>query len=333
LVLTCSIARVAPAEADDVAAFYKGKNARLIISTGTGGGYDAYGRLLAQYLGRHIPGTPNFVPQNMTGAGGIRATNFMYHNAPKDGSVIAVVHSAMTTASLLTPEKVEFDSSKLNWIGNMDSESSLCVSWHTSPIKTTQDMLTKQFIVGGSGAGSNMEIYPRVINEILGAKIKVISGYKGGKRVALAMEQGELQGRCSWPLSAIRKAHPDWLKSKKLNLLLQTGLEKNPELPNVPLIVDFVKNDDDRAVVELIFAARSFLRPVLAPPNVPAERIAALRNAFDATVADKKFQADAERRGMPLSPIKGQSMQGQILKIYRTPKSTVERARKIMGSK
>lgn len=320
-----------PAAAEDVAAFYKGKQITLVISAGAGGGFDTYGRLLTRHFGRHIPGQPGMVPQNMPGAGGIKATNFMYNNARKDGTFIAIVHSAMTTASVLAPNKAQFDATKINWIGNIEDETSLCVAWHAAPAKTAQDMLTKEFIVGGTGVGGNLEIYPRVMNSILGAKIKVISGYKGGNDVVLAMERGEVQGRCSWPLSSIRSTRPEWLAQKKINILLQTGLEKEAELPHVPLIMDFVKNEDDRAVMELIFASRSFLRPVLAPPGVPADRIAALRASFMATMKDKAFLADASKQHITVNPKQGESMQALITKIHKTPKAVVERAIKAMN--
>lgn len=315
-----------PAYADDVANFYKGAQVSLVISAGVGGGFDSYGRLLARHMGRHIPGQPNMVPQNMPGAGGIRATNFMYNTAPRDGLYVALVHSAMTTASVLAPEKAQFDATKFNWIGNIEDETSLCVSWHATPIKTTEDMLTKEFVVGGTGVGGNLEIYPRVLNTILGTKIKVISGYKGGNDVGLAMERGEVQGRCSWPLSSIRSTRGEWLKDKKIHLLLQTGLEKEPDLPDVPLVMDFVKNPDDRAVLELVFASRSFLRPVFVPPAVPAERVSALRKAFMDTMADNDFRQDAAKQSLTVSPKRGEDMQGQIVKIHQSPKAVVERA-------
>jgi tripartite-type tricarboxylate transporter receptor subunit TctC len=326
----CGAGIAMPAMADD-ATFYKGKQVTLVISAGSGGGYDTYGRLLARHFGRHIPGQPNLVPQNMPGAGGIRATNYMFNNASKDGSVIALVHSAMTTASILAPKKARFDATKFSWIGNMEDETSLCVSWHASPVKTTQDMLTKEFVVGGTGVGGNLEIYPRVLNSILDSKIKVISGYKGGNDVILAMERGEVHGRCSWPLSSIRSTRPEWLAGKKLNLLLQTGLEKEPDLPNVPLVMEFVKNEDDRAVMELIFASRSFLRPVLAPPGVPEGRVDALRNAFVSTMADKEFLDDARKQRLTITPKRGENMQALIGKIHRTPKAIVTRAIKAMN--
>ena len=321
------------AVADNVADFYKGKQITLVISTSAGGGIDAYGRLLARYIGNHIPGNPAIIPQNMPGAGGIRATNYMYNNAPKDGSIIALVHSDMTTASLFEPEKIMFNATKLTWVGNIADEMSLCLSWHDAPIKTASDMLTKQFIVGGSGVGANDEIYPRVLNNVLGAKIKIISGYTGGNDLQLAMERGEVQGRCSWPLSSIRATRLDWIESKKLNYLLQMGLERDPDLPSVPLVMDFVKTKEDRELLELIFAPRSFLRPVLAPPDIPSERAAALRQAFSAAVKDPGFLADAAKQRLTIKPKSGADMQAVIGKLHLTPKHLVDRALTAMGVK
>ncbi|MFM1816666.1 MAG: hypothetical protein RLZ98_3361 [Pseudomonadota bacterium] len=323
----------AAAAAKSPAEFYKGSNLTLIISAGSGGGFDSYGRLLARHYGRHVPGNPTLVPQNMPGAGGLRATNHMYNSAPKDGSHIAIVHSAMTTASILSPHKAQFDATKINWIGNIEDETSLCVSWHASPIKTTEDMMTKEFVVGGTGVGGNLEIYPRVLNSILGTKIKVISGYKGGNDVVLAMERGEVHGRCSWPPSSIHSTRPEWIPEKKINLLLQTGLAKEPGLPNVPLVMEYVKNEDDRVVLELVFAARSFLRPVLAPPDVPEERLAALRGAFMSTMADKAFLEDAKKQSLTVNPKRGEDMQAQIIKLHKAPKAVIDRAIAAMNPK
>lgn len=332
-VLTCcGSVHTASAAADAIADFYRGKQVSFIIATGSGGGYDTYGRLMARHYGRFIPGQPTMVVQNMPGAGGIRATNFIYNTAPKDGTAVALVHSGMTTLSLIEPENAKFDATKLTWLGNMEEETSLCVSWHDSPIKTTDDMLTKEFIVGGTGAGANLEVYPRVMNKILGTRFKIISGYKSGNEVSLAIERGELHGRCSQPLSSIRSTRPEWLPEKKLNFLVQTGMKKDPELPNVPLIMDLVKSDDDRSVMELIFAPRSLLRPVVAPPDLPLERAAALRQAFMETLADGAFLEDAKKQQLTLTPMSGEIMQRLILKIHQAPKAVVERAKQAMSA-
>lgn len=331
--LTCAGTFPAAAAATDATAdFYRGKQISFIIATGSGGGYDTYGRLMARHYGRFIPGQPTMVVQNMPGAGGIRATNFIYNTAPKDGTAVALVHSGMTTLSLLEPETTKFDATKLTWLGNMEEETSLCVSWHDSPIKTTADMLTKEFIVGGTGSGANLEVYPRVMNKILGTRFRVISGYKSGNEVSLAIERGELQGRCSWPLSSIRSTRPEWLPEKKLNFLVQTGMEKDAELPNVPLVMELVKNDDDRAVMELIFAPRSLLRPVVAPPDLPSDRTAALRQAFMDTLADRGFLEDADKQRLTVTPKSGEAMQRLILKMHQAPKAVVERANQAMSA-
>jgi tripartite-type tricarboxylate transporter receptor subunit TctC len=321
------------AHADGAADFYRGKQLNLVVSTNSGNGIDTYGRMLARHIGRHVPGNPQMVVQNMPGAGGIRATNYMYNTAPRDGTYMALVHPAMTTAAVLTLSQARFDATKLTWIGNMEQEVALCVSWHESKIKTTEDMLTKEFVVGGTGAGSNLEIYPRVLNSILGAKIKIISGYSGGGDVALAIERHELDGRCGWPLSSIRSTRPAWLAEKKINILMQTGLAKDPDLPDVPLITDYAKTDKDLAVMKLIFIARSLLRPVLAPPDVPADRVATLRKAFMATMRDKEFIGEGERQGVTVrSPLSGEEVEAMILKLQETPKDVIERATQAMGT-
>ncbi len=330
--LTCGGSFHTAAAADAVADFYRGKQISFIIATGSGGGYDTYGRLLARHYGLFIPGQPTMVVQNMPGAGGIRATNFIYNTAPKDGTAVALVHSGMTTLSLIEPDNAKFDATKLTWIGNMEEETSLCVSWHDSPIKTTGDMFTKEFIIGGTGAGANLEVYPRVMNKILGTRFRVISGYKSGNEVSLAIERGELHGRCSWPLSSIRSTRPEWLPEKKLNFLVQTGMQKDAALPDVPLVMDLVKNDEDRAVMELIFAPRSLLRPVVAPPDLPADRTVGLREAFMKTLADGAFLEDAAKQRLTVTPKSGEAMQRLILKLHQAPKPVVERANQAMSA-
>lgn len=322
----CLAIRANEAFGDSVSDFYRGKQITFIISTNAGGGIDAYGRLLARYIGNHIPGAPAVVPLNMPGAGGIRATNYMFNNAPRDGTVVALVHSEMTTASLFEPEQVRFDATQMNWIGNIADEMSLCLSWHDAPIKTAADMLSKEFIVGGSGAGADDEIYPRVLNNILGAKIKIISGYTGGADLQLAMERGEVQGRCSWPLSSIRATRPDWIRNHEINYLIQMGLEKDAELPDVPLVMDYVKTEEDREIMELILAPRSFLRPVLAPPQLPNDRVEALRSAFSDTMKDPAFSADAAKQQLTIKPRSGADMQASIGKLHLTPENVVNRA-------
>ncbi len=319
-----------PASAQSVEQFYKNKQIKIIVSTGAGGGYDSNARTLGFHMGKHIPGKPTFFVQNMPGAGGLRASNNLYFKAPKDGTVLGVVHHAMTTASVYGLKGARFDSFKFNWIGSIAGEPNLVVAWHTSPVKTFDDLLKKPFVVGGTGAGSFFEIVPRVLNKFFGTKIKVISGYKGSSRIKQAMEQNEVEGISAWALSSVRNSHPGWLRDKKINLIVQLGTNKHPDLPNVPLIMDYAKSKDEKSALSLIFASQQFLRTVLAPPGVPKARVKALRGAFMATMKDKAFRADMAKRRLPLAPLSGKQLTKKIEGISATPKNIVNMAKSAM---
>lgn len=310
--------------------FFAGKQIKLIISTGPGGGYDTNARLFARFYGAHIPGNPSIVPQNMPGAGGIRASSFVYSGAPKDGTTIGVVDSSNLIQPLLKNTRDQFDPTKVNWLGNMSSEPSLCVSWHETPIKTTEDFLTKEFIVGGSGAGGQLEVYPKILNSILGTKMKVISGYTGGNEVVLAMERGEVQGRCGWSLSGIESTRAGWIADKKVNILVQLGA-KAPELPNVPEAVDLAKSQQQKDVLHLIFSDRKVQRPFMAPPGVPEARVALLRAAFLATMADKGFLAEADKMKLQVTVMPGGEVQDYMNRLYAASPAVIERTRAALG--
>ena len=310
--------------------FFTGKQIKLIISTGPGGGYDTNARLFARFYGAHIPGNPAIVPQNMPGAGGIRASSFVYSGAPKDGTTIGVVDSSNLIQPLLKNTRDQFDPTKVNWLGNMSSEPSLCVSWHETPIKTTEDFLTKEFIVGGSGAGGQLEVYPKILNSILGTKMKVISGYTGGNEVVLAMERGEVQGRCGWSLSGIESTRAGWLADKKVNILVQLG-DKAPELPNVPEAAELAKSQEQKDVLQLIFSDRKVQRPFMAPPGVPEARVALMRTAFLATMADKSFLAEADKMKLQVTVMPGGEVQEYMNRLYAASPAVIEQTRVALG--
>jgi tripartite-type tricarboxylate transporter receptor subunit TctC len=310
--------------------FYAGRQIKLIISTSVGGGYDTNGRLFARYYGAHIPGNPTVIPQNMPGAGGIRASSFLYSGAPQDGTVVGIVDSSNIVEPLLANTRDQFDPSKVKWIGNMSAEPSLCVSWHATPIKTTEDFLKKDFIVGGSGAGGQLEIYPRVLNGILGTHMKIISGYPGGNDVVLAMERGEVQGRCGWSYSGIASTRPNWLKEGKLNFLIQLG-GKTPELPNVPVVTDLVSSQEQKDVLAVIFADRQVQRAFFAPPGIPAQQLEILRTAFMETMRDPDFLADAEKISLTIGPTPGAEVQAIIEQLYRSSPQVIAATLKALG--
>ena len=241
----------------------------LIVGAGLGGGYDLQARLVARHLGKHIPGNPTIIVQNMPAAGSIAATNYMFSTAPKDGTAIALVQRGMLLAKLTYPAGVRFDIEKFDWLGSLNSETAVTVAWHTAPHKTAKDLFDKELIVGGI-AGVDPETTPRLYNSLIGTKFKIVTGYNSTAQIALAMERGEVQGIGDWSWSSLKAVRPDWLRDKKITLLMQGALQNDPELGDVPNALDFVKNDADRKVMELHFTQKTAARPVIAPPGVPA---------------------------------------------------------------
>jgi tripartite-type tricarboxylate transporter receptor subunit TctC len=324
------LAMVLSATAQSAAEFYKpGVALTLIVSAGSGGGNDTYARSFAQYFVEHMPGKPSIVVQNMPGAGGLRATNHLYANAAKDGTVIALVHAAMPTAGLLQVQGTAFDASKFNWIGNLTRESQFCISWHESPIKTFDDAMTTEFIVGSAGSGGSMETAPIMFNNLFGTKMRVVAGYKGGNDVLLAMERGEVHGRCAWSMSGLQSTRPDWIKQKKINFVIQMALKKNPALPDVPFILDYAKNEEQKAILRLALAQQEMSRPLLAPPGVAVDRVATLRAAFVATVKDPAFLALAKKRRIDIAPTTGKEVQEFVKMLYETPKPVIQKTIKV----
>src|SRR6266404_5371755 len=281
LALQPGLSRAATAED-----FYKNKQMIMIMSADAGGGYASYANAFAPYLSAHIPGKPRIVIQYMPGAGGIRAMNYLYAAAPKDGSVIALVHSSVPFAPLYGLSAAKFDPRRMNWIGSINATSGICVAWHTSQVKTWDDLFSKPYVVGGSGAGSQMETLPLMLNKLFGTKIKVISGYKGGNEVYLAMERGEVDGRCGGLVSSINSTRPDWFPQKKVTVPVQIALERDPAFPDVPAVVEFAKDAKTKAILQLVLSPMAMDRPILTPPGVPADRVAILRAAFHAAMAD-----------------------------------------------
>jgi len=305
--------------AQGAADFYKAKNVELYIGYSVGGGYDLYARVLARHLGKYIPGNPTVVPKNMEGAGSLRLANWLYNVAPKDGSVFGIIGRGTGFDPLLGHKGAQFDATKFTWIGSANDEVSVCVAWHTSEVKTFQDLLNKELTVGGTGAAADTDQFPRVVNGVLGTKMRIITGYPGGNDVGLAMERGEVKGRCGWSWSSVKSTHQAWLDQKKINILVQLSLEKHPDLPNVPLIVDLAKSEEQKQVLKLIFARQVMGRPFLAPPNLPAERAEVLRKAFMETMKDKDFLADAEKSQLEINAVPGDDVQKLVTEVYATP--------------
>ena len=318
--------QTAPAGAQSPAEFYQGKSVDMQIGYSVGGGYDLYARLLARHLGRHIPGNPTLVPKNMEGAGSLRLANWLYSAAPRDGTVIGATSRGAAFDPLLNQQGAQFDASKFTWIGSANNEVSVCVALQSAGIATFDDVLTKPLTIGSTGAGDDTYQFPALVNAVLGAKFKIITGYPGGNDVTLALERGEVQGRCGWSWSSIKATRPDWVASKKIVVLVQMSLSKHPDLPDVPLIMDLAKTDEERQIFKLIFARQVMGRPYLAPPGLPADRVAALRQAFTATMTDKAFVADADAGKFEINPVSGETLEALVNEVYRTPPEVTKKA-------
>jgi tripartite-type tricarboxylate transporter receptor subunit TctC len=311
--------------------FYKGRQITWILSTGAGGGYSAYAQTFAPYLTKYLPGNPNVVIQNMPGAGGIRAMQYLSATAPKDGTVIGLVHSSVPFAPLFGLPGSNFDPQKFGWIGSLNQASEICIAWHTSGIKTWEDMKAKTFIVGGTGGGSQMETLPDAINRMFGTKIKIISGYSGGNEVYLAMERGEVQGRCGVSISSVNSTRPDWFPSKKVEVPILIGMHRSPLFPNVPALGEFAKDQRTRDILDVLLAYQVMDRPMLVPPGVPAERLEMLRKAFHAGMTDPGFIADAKRLKLEIDEVTGERLAEVLKSAFLLPPETVQAAKDAMS--
>jgi tripartite-type tricarboxylate transporter receptor subunit TctC len=283
-----------PAHAQSAAEFYRGKNVSVAISFSPGGGYDLYARTLARHMGKHIPGNPTIVPQNMPGAGGLRVAQFFAQAAPKDGLMFGTFTRMAGIAPLFDPAQ-KYDSAKFTWLGAVTDAVSVCITWHTSPVKTWKDLLEKPVTLGGTGAGGELDIFTNLYKNVLGANIKLVSGYPGTAEIMLAMERGELDGVCGIDWTTIKAQRQRWIQEKQINVIAQTAFRKDPALPDVPLIMDLTKDPEKLQILKLFVSAHDFARPFAAPPDIPADRAAALIAAFDATTKDADFLAETAK--------------------------------------
>jgi tripartite-type tricarboxylate transporter receptor subunit TctC len=320
-------ATCAPASADPVEDFYRGRNVTMVIGYSVAGGYDNYARVVARHLGNHIPGHPTVLPQNMPGAGSLRSANWLYNAAPKDGSVIGMFSRGMAMEPLIGTSQTSFDAQKFSWLGSGTNEVSTCVTWHESAVKTWADALKIPFTVGGEGSGSDPDIFATVVRNVFGVKLRLVSGYPGSAEVALAIERREVDGRCGWSYSSLKMQRPDWITNKQVNILVQLALAKTPELPDVPLITEFATTDRQRQILRLVFSRQAMARPFTAPPGIPADRKQALRKAFADTMADPAFLDEAKQRGLEVNPVSGEEIDALIGELYRSPPDVVAEVR------
>ena len=332
LLALCALmgAGATPAQADAVADFYKGRTVTVVVSSSAAGGYDTVARAVARYIGKHMPGHPAFIVRNMPGAGGMTATNFLYNNADKDGGVIGLVQNNTPFEPLFGTKEARYDPVKFNWLGTPSFETAMVLLWHAVPVSSVDELKRREVAVGVSGANSTPAFFTRLLNATLDTRMKPINGYPGQNEVFLAMERRELDGHPSAFFNSVRSIRPAWLRDKTAKAIVQYGPEKLAELPGVPFAPDLVGNEEDKLVMQAAFAPLALGRPFLIPPGVPAERVAALRQAFAATMADPEFLAEGEKIGLGLNaPRTGEQLQELMERSYRSPPRVIDRLRQL----
>jgi tripartite-type tricarboxylate transporter receptor subunit TctC len=319
-----------PARAQSVADFYKGKTVQVVVGFGVGGGYDLYARALGRYLGKHIPGQPTVVVQNMEGAGSVRAANFVASGSAPDGTVIAAVNQNAPMYQLLGGAGARFQAASLQWLGGMANSNGLLYTWHTSGVRTLDDAKLREVPLGAVGTASDSFIYPTIINELLGTKFKLIPGYAGSAQIHLAMERGEVMGRGGNSWASVQSANMSWVTEYKINMLVQVGFEKEPELPNVPLLLDLVKGDEAASIVRVISLPTAIGLAHWVAPSVPKERLEALRAAYAATVSDPDFRSEADKQGMVIRTQGGAALEMLVKQAAAAPKDVLAKTARIL---
>ncbi len=323
--LFCGVAKAAD--------FYQGKQVTIVVGFTSAGTYDATARLFARHLGKYLPGKPPVIVRNMPGAGSLIATNSLYSSLPKDGTTLGVIGGGVVLEPLLGNPQATYDPRRFNWIGGRTRDNFLCLVWHTVPVQTLQDVTKRETIVGATGPGSRTLTYPKALNELLGTKFKIVSGYPGGNEITLALERGEVEGYCGWALGSIKTRAPDWIRDGKIRPLAQFALSKSPDLPDVPLATDLADTEQGRRAIEF-FAADSVLAwPLVAPPDVPAERLSELRTAFDAMMKDPQLLAEAATQGLDIDPVSGTEIAELVNRLYGTPPDVLDLVRKINAAR
>lgn len=310
--------------------FFVAQPFQIIVGYPPGAGYDLYARILSRHLGAHLPGNPKVIVQNMPGAGSLTMANHLYNAAKADGSTIGTFSRGITMLPIVDPSGVRYDPLKFKWIGAPSGEVSVAITWGTTGLNTFADLQSRGMTAATSGPASDGSIYGRVLNSVLGTKIKTINGYQGSAESMMAIERGEVEGATAISYSSLLTAKRDWLSGKRINIVAQHALKAHPQLPNVPVILDFAKTDEDRRLLEVVFARQAIGYPYAAPPGVPADRVAAIRTAFINTLADKSLLADAERGGVEIDPVSGQELQELLERIYSMPADILDRAKSVM---
>jgi len=320
------------AMAQSGADFYKGKTLTIITSTGAGGPYDMVARLLGKFMTKHLPGQPANVVQNMPGAGHVLATNYMFNQAAKDGTVIAVVANSIPLHQLIDGKGVRYDARKFNWIGSTGIANLATVAWHTSGVKSIADVMDKELVTGATGTGSGTYLYPTVMNMVLGTKFKLVMGYKSTAELDIAMERGEVAARSGGSIVGMMQEHPDWFSSKKVAVLAQVGDRREKSLPDVPLMAELARNDEQRMLLKLVSSPVALGRPFMTGPGVPADRVDMLRKAFSASMSDPDFLEEAEKMQLDLNPLSGARVAEIVEESLATPPDLVEKVRAALAT-
>jgi tripartite-type tricarboxylate transporter receptor subunit TctC len=326
MIAGASILSIVSAHAETPEQFFSGKNITVSIGYAAGGTYDATARLLTRHMPRHIPGRPNMVAQNMPGSGGIKQILHLFSVAPRDGTAMGMLSRSYAIEPIFNPGSAKYDPVRFNPIGSTSTEVSVGVVWHTHRVKTLNDLFTHSITTGATGVTDDTGRFPTLLNNLAGTKIRVVTGYRGGNDVTLAMERGEVDARFGWSWGSLKSRSKDWLDDKKINIIVQMALAKAEDLPDVPLIMDFAKTEKDRRALELLFSPQAVAWPIVAPPDVPKDRITALRRAFDATMKDPAFVAEAGKMRIDVEPVTGEAMQEIVKRLYTFDKSVIDRA-------
>lgn len=322
-----------PAAADDVADFYKGKTLNLYQGYPPSGAYDLYARLIGRTMTKYLPGNPQIIVRSKPGAASLNLVNELYNTQPRDGTVFGLFARSVALNRLLGRPGVNFDPNELNWIGSANSEVSICGVWHQVGVWSTQAFIERPLIFGANAPGAESEVYPTILNNLLGTQFKVVAGYPASNDLSLAMERREIDARCGWSWGSLKAAQPDWLRDKKIYVAVQFATAKHKDLADVPLATDLARNDLERAAFSLILTQQAMGRPFAAPPQVPAERVAALRQAFDRSLADPEFLAEAEKQNLEIQPVSGENLQTMVAGMFKSPAEVIDAARRAIGQK
>jgi tripartite-type tricarboxylate transporter receptor subunit TctC len=304
--------------------FAGGKPLTMVIGFGPGGGYDLWARTLSRHIGKHLPGNPTVVPQNMPGAGSLVAANHIYNAAPKDGTVMGIIARDAALAELTGMQGARFEATKISWIGSPATETNVCIAYRTAKVSSAKDLLERELILGNTGPGTGTYTYPKALAGILGMKFKLISGFPSSSDVFLAMERGEVEGICE-SLDSVTGKKPDWIEKGTVKVLFQAGIEPNPHLKDVPFVLDLAKTEEDKQALRFLYAGQGIGRPFVAPPELPPARLKMLRDAFNATMKDPDFMADVKKQKLELEPQNGEQLERLIKELFTTPKPVIDK--------